>query len=534
MSKQILYGEKARKALENGAFKVVDAVKLTLGPRGRNVVLERKYTTPLITNDGVSIARDISLPCPFENMGAELIKEASIKTNDMAGDGTTTATILAGSIIKEGQKNVASGVSPVLLKNGIKKASEVVCKHLRDISKPISSSQDIEKVATISSGDSQIGRLIAEAISSVGKNATISISDSPTEQTYLEIVEGLSFDRGYLSPYMVTDNEKMVTYFSDPYILVTDRKIGSITELLPVLEQVIKTSRPLLIIAEDIDQDTLSALVLNKLRGTMLTAAIKAPLFGQKRQELLNDIAVLTGATYIDKDVYDSLSQISLNDLGQATSVKITKDQTSIIGGKGDKELIASLKNKLNSQLESAEDDYDKSRFEERLSKLNQGVGIIRVGAKTEAECQEKKLRIEDALSSAKASLKAGIVSGGGTAYLGSKPKLAEFIKTLSGEEKVGAEIIMKTIEAPIRQICLNAGVDGGEVLANIYNNAETCFYGYNALSHTYGDMIEAGIIDPTEVEVCALENAVSVATTLLTTECLIADIDEPNKIKNN
>lgn len=530
MSKNIIYGEEARKALEKGAQKIVDAVKLTLGPKGRNVVLERKYTTPLVTNDGVTIAKDITLSCPFENMGAALIKEASIKTNEMAGDGTTTATVLAGTLIKEGQKNVSFGASPILLKQGMEKALNEVVSSLKTMSLPVNNTEHIKNVASISAGNNQVGELVSDAFNKVGTEGTVSLGDSSTDKTYLEMVEGLSYDRGYLSPYMVTNPEKMVAELNDPLILVTDKKINSITEILPILENIMKAGKPLFIVCEDIEQDALSALVMNKLRGTFMCVATKAPLFGEKRIEMLNDIACITGATFISSQVYENFNNVTTEDLGKANLVKISKDSTSIIGGNGKKDEIESLKQKLKSMAQNSIDDYDKNRYNERLSKLSKGVAIIKVGAATEAEAQEKKLRIEDAIYAVKASLKSGIVSGGGTAYLKARKNLNEYIKSLSGEEKIGAEIVYKALEAPFRQILTNAGKDAGEVLATIYENITLENFGYNAYSNEYVDMIQAGIIDPTEVEICAITNAVSVATTLLSTECLIAD----NETKDN
>lgn len=522
MSKKILFGEEARNALYRGISKVANAVKLTLGPRGRNVVLERKYTSPLITNDGVTIAKDIVLEDPFENLGANLIKEASIKTNDNAGDGTTTATILASFIIKEGQKYLESGKSPMLLKSGIEKATKVIIETLKENSKMVNSYSDIEKVATISSADNEIGKLVATALEKVGKDGTVSLSDSQTAETSIEMVEGMSFDRGYLSPYMATDTEKMIATLNDAYIFVTDKKITTIAEILPVLEQVMRQGKPLFIIAEDIEQDALSALILNKLRGTILTVAVKAPLFGEKRKEILEDISIITGATFVSNDLYQNFNDVSLSMLGCAQTIKISKDKTSIIGGKGKEEQIASLKNKVKKLLENATDEYDKTRFAERYSKLCQGVGVIKVGAKTEVECAEKKLRIEDALSSAKASIKSGIVQGGGTAFLKSKNKLENLINNLSNEEKIGCEIMLKAIEAPIRQIAENSAFDSDQILSTIYNNSEDV--GFDAQNLCFVNMFESGIIDPTEVEISALENAVSVATTVLSTECLIID----------
>ena len=530
MSKMIIYGEEARKALENGVQKVVDAVKLTLGPKGRNVVLSRPYSSPLITNDGVTIAKDIELDDPYENLGASLVKEASIKTNDIAGDGTTTATILAGSIIKEGQKNISAGASPIFLKSGIEKAVKVVTDCIKSSARPIVSTEDIKRIATISAGNEDIGNLVAEAIEKVGKDGSVTLGDSSSDKTYVEIVEGLSFERGYLSPYMVTNNEKMECNLEQPYILITDRKITNITELLPVLEQIMKSGKPLLIICEDIEQDALSALVLNKLRGTILTAGVKAPLFGDKRQEILQDIATLTGGTFISNQIYDNLQGITLDMLGKCSYAKITKDNTSIVGGQGNPDDITTLKNSIKQKIMIASDDYDKTHLEERLAKLSQGVAILKVGAKTEVECQEKKLRIEDALSAAKASIKDGIVSGGGTAYLCALKELKSLEKTLSNEEKIGCQIIENAICEPIKQIAKNCGIDAGMVLYKLIENKVPNF-GFNALTGEFVDMVKEGIIDPALVEISALENAVSVATTVLSTECLV--VDKPNENKN-
>lgn len=530
MSKQILYGQEARTVLENGVKKISDAVRLTLGPRGRNVVLERKYASPLVTNDGVTIAKDIELENPFENLGANLLKQASIKTNELAGDGTTTATILASFIISEGQKYLETGKSPTLLKKGIEKATEIVVKKLIETSKPVQSYLDIETVATISSCDQEIGKIVAQAMEKVGRDGTVVLGDSQTDKTSIEIVEGMSFDRGFLSPYFATDTDKMLCVLSDAYILVTDKKINTIAELLPVLEQVMQTGKPLLIIAEDIEQDALSALVLNKLRGTILSCAVRAPLFGDKRKEMLEDIAVLTGATFVSSSIYENFSQINLTNLGRAKTIKISKDKTSIIDGFGNHEEIESLKNKIRNLLPLATDEYDKTRLSERLAKLCQGIGIIKVGAKTEAECAEKKLRIEDALSASKASLEKGIVTGGGTAFLKAKNELLELSQTLENEEKIGCEIIIKATEVPIRQIAENSGVDANEILKELEANQNSDI-GFDALNLKFTNMFEAGIVDPTQVEISALENAVSIATTLLSTECLVADIPEN---KNN
>jgi len=528
MSKNIIYGNEARKALENGATKVVDAVKLTLGPKGRNVVLSRQYTTPLVTNDGVTIAKEISLDCPFENMGAQLIKEASIKTNDMAGDGTTTATILAGALIKEGQKNIAFGASPILLKEGMEKAKDIVIDCLKKSSKPITIGQDIERVAQISSGNQEVARLIKEAYEKVGEQGTITLGDSSTAQTYLEVVEGMSFDKGYTSPYFVTDTNKMNCFLEQCYIFVTDKKINNVTQVIPVLEQVIKTSKPLLIICDDIDQEALSALVLNKLRGTIQCAVVKAPMFGQKRTEILEDISIITGATFICSQLYDNFNNLTINDLGKAGLVKISKDRTSIISGQSNLEKLDQLKNKLKEQLLLATDDYDKSCLHERLAKLSSGVAVIKVGAPTEAQAQELKMRIEDALASTKASLNAGIVPGGGTAYLCAMQKLDNLINSLSKDQKTGAEMVKSAIISPLKQIAINADKDAGAILQTIIQNIDKPYFGYDAYNDKFVNMLESGIIDPTQVEICALTNAISVASTLLSTECLVADQDKP------
>ncbi len=526
MSKQILYGIEARNALERGVMKVVDAVKLTLGPKGRNVVLERKYVSPLVTNDGVTIAKDITLPCPFENMGASLVKEASIKTNDVAGDGTTTATILAGALISEGQKNVTAGISPVLLNAGIIKAKNVVINKLKQISKQISLGEDIKKVASISAGSNEIGQLVSQAFNKVGTDGNVTLGDSSTDKTYLEMVEGMSFERGYMSPYMVTDTNKMECILNDPLILVSDKTINSIGEIVPILEGTIKSGRPLLIIASDINQEALSALALNKLRGTILCSAVKAPLFGDRRTTFLQDLSTLTNATFISSELYNSFENIDLSCLGSAKTVKVTKDNTSIIGGNANTEKLNILKTNIKEQLQFTTDEFDKKQLEERLAKLSSGVAVIKVGATTEAECNEKKLRIEDAISATKASLKNGIVPGGGTAYLACKSELENLISSLDGDERLGGKIVLNAITAPFRQIAKNAGKDAGELLTIIFQ-ASNENLGYNALTDEFVDMIDSGIIDPTEVEISAIESAVSVATTLLSTECLVAEIEE-------
>lgn len=524
--KKLQYGDEARKSLTRGVEKIVNAVKLTLGPKGRNVVLDRKYVNPLVTNDGVTIAKDITLDDPFENIGASLIKEASIKTNDVAGDGTTTATILAGAMIVDGQKKVSFGASPILLGQGIKKACDFVCDHLKSISIPVNSLTSIKNVASISAGSEQIGEMVAEAYNKVGNMAAVSLGDSNTAETYLEVVEGMSFDKGYLSPYMVTNTEKMTCELQDALILVTNKKIVSISELLPLLEGVMRSGRPLLIIADEIEQEALSALVLNKLRGTLSVAAVKSPLFGQKRKDMLEDIALLTGATFVNSEIYDSFSKLTFDDLGSANLVKINKDSTSIVGGKGDPAAIDELKNKLKNLLNEANDDYDRQSLSERLSKLSSGIAVIKVGGLTEAEAGEKKLRIEDALSAVKVSLKNGIVSGGGVALLKAQTKLEEYIESLNGEERLGATIVNNALAEPLKQILLNSDHDA-QTIVNQIKNSSDLYYGFDALDGTFVNMIDKGIIDPTEVEICALKNACSVATALLSTECVVADLSE-------
>lgn len=519
MAKQILFGDEARSALLRGAQKVVDAVKLTMGPKGRNVALHKKYLSPLITNDGATIAKEIELPCPFENIGASLIKEASVKTADMAGDGTTTATILAGAIMREGQKNISFGASPILLASGMRKAKDRVVSFLRSISQEVRDRQSVESVASISAGDPSVGALIANAFEKVGKDGTVSLGDSTTAETYLEITKGMSFDKGYMSPYMVTNTEKMISELNDPLILVTDKKISNITEILPLLEEVMKTGRALLIIADDIDQEALAAMVLNKLRGTMLINAVKAPLFGQKRKDALEDIATLVGANLISGELGKSLGSATLDDLGEAATVSISKDKTSIIGGRGDQEAIAALKNRLRNELQDATDEYDRTRLSERLAKLSSGIAVVKVGGATEAEAGERKLRIEDALSAVKASFSDGIVCGGGTAYLAAAKDLKGLC--LEGEEKIGAQILMTALEEPFRQIARNCGKDDGRLVFEIYNSP--LGRGYDALADELCDLKERGIIDPTLVEICALENAVSIAIGMLSTQCLIA-----------
>lgn len=527
MAKQFLYEDEARKALEAGVNVLADTVKLTLGPKGRNVVLERKYGSPLITNDGVTIAKEIEIKDPFENMGAQLIKEVSVKTNDIAGDGTTTAAVLAQSIVKEGLKNVAAGANPMILKKGIQKAVEAAVEELQNISKVIDDKKSIANVASVSAGDDTVGELISDAMEKVGKDGVITVDESKSMKTELSVVEGMQFDRGYASPYMVSNTEKMEAELENPMILVTDKKISSIQELLPLLDQVVKNAIKLLIIAEDIEGDALTTLVLNKLKGVINCVAVKAPGFGDRRKAMLQDIAILTGATVISEDLGLELKDTTLNELGRAKLVKVDKENTTIVGGQGDKAEIEGRVKSLKAQIAETTSDYDKEKLSERLAKLAGGVAVINVGAATEVELKENKMRIEDALSATRAAVEEGIVPGGGIALLSIKNKVAFRVKGLSGDEKTGAEIVLKALEAPIRQIAKNSGVDGGVVVANVLQSKKPNF-GYDALKDRYVNMVEAGILDPTKVTRSALQNAASVAATLLTTEALVADIPEP------
>ena len=530
MSKQIKYGEEARKALEKGVNVLADTVKITLGPKGRNVVLDKKFGTPLITNDGVTIAKEIDLTDPFENMGAQLIKEVSVKTNDVAGDGTTTACVLAQAIIREGLKNFTAGANPIILKKGIQKAIEVATKELKNISKEVSTSKEIAQVASISAGDEEIGELIAQAMEKVGADGVISVEEAKTMKTELSVVEGLQFDRGYLSPYMSTNMEKMVAELENPYILITDKKISTIQEILPLLEQIVKVGGKLLIIADDIEGEALATLVLNKLRGTFVCVAVKAPAFGDKRKALLEDIAIVTGGKVISEELGLDLKQTDISMLGRARFVKIDKENTTIVDGAGEKSDIEERIKSIKSQISTVTSDYDKEKLEERLAKLSGGVAVIKVGAATEVEMQEKKLRIEDALAATKAASQEGVVPGGGVALLKTASKIEKLIDKLSGDERTGASIVLRAVEEPIRQIAKNAGVDGGVVVNKIYEHISDASYGFDALNNKYVDMVENGIIDPTKVTRSALENAGSVASVLLTTECLVADIEEENK----
>lgn len=527
MAKQIKYGDEARKLLENGVNQLADTVKITLGPKGRNVILEKKYGTPLVINDGVTIAKEIELKDPFENMGAQIIKEASTKTNDVVGDGTTTAAVLAQAIIREGNKNVAAGANPIILRKGIDKAVEVCVNKLKAISTPVEGKQSIAQVASISAADETIGKLISDAMEKVGNDGVITVEESKTMRTELNIVEGMQFDRGYCSPYMATDLDKMVADLDNPYILITDKKISSIQDLLPLLEQVVKMGAKLLIIAEDVEGEALTTLILNKLRGSFICVAVKAPGFGDRRKAMLEDIAILTGGTVITDDLGLDLKSATIDMLGRAKQVKVDKENTIIVEGAGSSEQIAQRVSQIRNQMADCTSDYDREKYQERLAKLAGGVAQINVGAATEVEMKERKLRIEDALNATRAAVEEGIVAGGGVALLSAITDVEKLVKTLSGDEKTGAEIVRKALEAPIRQIAENAGVNGGVIVAQVLGSKKTN-YGYDALTGTYGDMIAKGILDPTKVTRSALQNAASVAGTLLTTESIVCDIPEP------
>ena len=527
MAKQIAYGEDARKALMNGINQLADTVKITLGPKGRNVVLDKKFGAPLITNDGVTIAKEIELEDPFENMGAQLVKEVSVKTNDIAGDGTTTATLLTQALIREGMKNVASGANPMILKKGIQKATDVAVKAIEDNSKQISGSEDIASIGGISSADPKIGKLIAEAMEKVTTDGVITVEESKTAETYSEVVEGMMFDRGYIAPYMATDSEKMVAELDDALILITDKKISNIQEILPLLEEIVKTGKKLLIIAEDIEGEALTTLVLNKLRGTFTCVGVKAPGFGDRRKEMLQDIAILTGGQVISSDLGLELKDTTLDQLGRARQVKVDKENTIIVDGAGNSEDIKARVNHIKSQIEQTTSDFDREKLMERLAKLSGGVAVIKVGAATEIEMKEKKLRIEDALAATKAAVEEGIVAGGGTALLNAIPAVEAAIAEAEGDEKTGMTIVLKALEEPIRQIAANAGLEGSVIVEKI-KAADKVGYGFNALTEEYVDMLSAGIIDPTKVTRSALQNAASVASMVLTTESLVTDIKEP------
>ena len=527
MAKIICYGEEARKALEKGVDQLADTVKITLGPKGRNVVLDKKFGAPLITNDGVTIAKEIELEDPFENMGAQLVKEVSTKTNDVAGDGTTTATLLAQAIIREGLKNLAAGANPMVMKKGIAKATTAAIEAVKANSQKVNGSADIARVGAVSSGDEAIGQLIAEAMEKVGHDGVITIEESKTAETYSEVVEGMQFDRGYVTPYMVTDTEKMEANLDDALILITDKKISNIQELLPVLEQVVQSGKKLLIIAEDVEGDALSTLIVNRLRGTLNVVCVKAPGFGDRRKEMLQDIAILTGGTVISSDVGLELKEATLDQLGQARQVKVTKENTTIVNGAGSSEEIKARIGQIKSQIEVTTSDYDKEKLQERLAKLAGGVAVIKVGAATEVEMKEKKLRIEDALNATRAAVEEGIVAGGGTAYLNAIPAVEKLYAETEGDEKTGLQIVARALTAPVKQIAANAGIDGSVVLEKIRESGKVG-YGFDAYNEVYCDMIPTGIVDPTKVTRSALENAASIASTLLTTESLVADKPQP------
>ena len=527
MSKKILEGLSARKALEAGVNTLANTVKITLGPKGRNVVLGKKFASPLITNDGVTIAKEVELDNPFENMGAELIKEVSIKTNEVAGDGTTTACVLAQAIIREGMKNFVAGANPVILKKGIFKAVDVAVEQLKKQSKPVENSNDIKQVASISAGDEEIGQLIAQAMEKVGSDGVITVEESQTMQTELAIVEGMQFDRGYLSPYMCSNTEKMIAQLDNPYILITDKKISNIQELLPLLEQIVKMSAKLLIIAEDVEGEALTTLILNKLRGTFNCVAVKAPSFGEKRKAMLEDIAILTGGTVISQELGYDFKNVTIEMLGRAKTVTVTKDDTTIVEGGGEEKQIQARVSSIKTQIKEQKSEYEIEKLNERLAKLSGGVAVIKVGSATEIEMKEKKLRIEDALSATKAASEEGVVVGGGVALLKTSKAVRALIEQLSGDEKTGANIVLSAIEEPIRQIAKNSGVDGGVVVNKIYEHIDEKAYGFDALNNEYCDMFERGIIDPTKVTRSALQNAASVSATMLTTEAIVVEIED-------
>ena len=527
MAKEILYGEEARRALERGVNHLANTVKVTMGPKGRNVVLDKKYGAPLITNDGVTIARDIELDDPFENMGAQLVKEVATKTNDIAGDGTTTATLLAQAFVREGLKNVTAGANPMVVRKGIAKAVDAAVAEIKKNSQKVNGSDDIARVATISSGDEFIGKLIAEAMEKVTADGVITVEESKTAETYSEVVEGMQFDRGYITPYMITDTEKMEAVIDDAYILITDKKISNIQEILPLLETIVKSGKKLVIIAEDVEGEALSTLIVNKLRGTFTCVAVKAPGFGDRRKEMLKDIAILTGGTVISSELGYELSDADLSMLGHASQVKVQKENTIIVGGSGDQSAIKARVAEIRNEIAVSTSDFDREKLQERLAKLAGGVAVIKVGAATEVEMKEKKLRIEDALNATRAAVEEGIVAGGGTAYVNAIPAVAKEVSKVEGDEKTGVRVVMKALEEPVKQIAVNAGIDGSIVLERI-KNARKVGYGFDAYKETYCDMIKSGIVDPTKVTRTALQNAASIASMVLTTESVVADKKEP------
>ena len=527
MAKMIVYGEEARKSLQKGIDQLANTVKVTLGPKGRNVVLGKKYGAPLITNDGVTIAKDVELEDAFENMGAQLVREVATKTNDVAGDGTTTATLLAQSIVHEGLKNVTAGANPMVMRKGIEKAVSAAVEAIKANSQTVNGSDDIARVGTVSSGDEAVGKLIAEAMEKVGTDGVITIEESKTAETGLEVVEGMQFDRGYISPYMVTDTDKMEAVLDDPYILITDKKISSIQEILPVLEKVVKTGRKMIIIAEDVEGDALATLLVNRLRGNFNCVCVKAPGFGDRRKEMLREIAILTGGTVISSELNMELTETDITDLGTARQVKVTKDTTTIVDGSGEASAIRDRTNEIRAAIGVTTSDYDREKLQERLAKLSGGVAVIRVGAQTEVAMKEQKLRVEDALNATRAAVEEGIVAGGGTAYVNAIPAVEKLVAELTGDEKTGAQIIAKVLQAPVRQIAENAGVDGSVVFEKIQSSGKVG-YGYNAYSEEFVEMITAGIVDPTKVTRSALENAASIGACVLTTESLVVDKPDP------
>ena len=527
MAKKIIYGEDARKALLSGVNQLADTVKITLGPKGRNVVLDKKFGAPLITNDGVTIAKEVELEDPFENMGAQLVKEVATKTNDVAGDGTTTATLLAQALVREGMKNVTAGANPMVLRGGVQKATKVAVDAIEKNAHQVSGTKDIARVAAVSSSSDEIGQLIADAMEKVTSDGVITVEESKTAETYSEVVEGMMFDRGYITPYMATDTDKMVAELDEPYILITDKKISNIQEILPLLEQVVQSGKKLLIIAEDVEGEALTTLILNKLRGTFTCVAVKAPGFGDRRKEMLVDIATLTGGQVISEELGLELKDTQISQLGRARQVKVDKENTIIVDGAGNSDEIKARVGQIRAQIETTSSEFDKEKLQERLAKLAGGVAVIKVGAATEIEMKEKKLRIEDALAATKAAVEEGIVAGGGTALIDAIPAVKEYVDSAEGDEKTGAAIVLKALEEPVRQIAANAGIEGSVIVEQLKKDGKVG-YGYNALTGEFQDMIEAGIVDPTKVTRSALQNASSVAATILTTESLVADIKEP------